>query len=212
PGGPSPEVLMRLGRLNEARVAWKSALKADPPEHAAWNGYAELCLFLGEEDDYRRARRDLLERFGATADPYVAGRAAGAGLLRPATGDELRQAVALAGRAVARNSGEQAAQPWFEFTRGLAEYRQGQLDRAISVMRGDAATVLVPGPALVVAMALQQKGQVDESRKTLASAVLSYDWSANQVRDIHGITLHVLRREAESVILPNLAAFLEEKY
>jgi hypothetical protein len=76
--------------------------------------------------------------------------------------------VALAGRAVARNSGEQAAQPWFEFTGGLAEYRQGQLDRAISAMRGDAATVLVPGPALVIAMALQQKGQVDEARKTIA--------------------------------------------
>jgi serine/threonine-protein kinase len=72
--------------------------------------------------------------------------------------------------------------------------------------------VLGPGPALVIAMALHQKGQADEARKTLASAVVSYDWSANQVRDIHGCILHTLRREAESLILANLRAFLEGKY
>src|SRR5262249_2895008 len=158
--------LMRLGRLKEARVAWKSALEAEPPDPGAWHGYAELCLFLGEEDEYRRARRDLLKRFGATTDPYVAERTGRAWLLLPATGDELRQAVAVAGRAVARNPGEQGARPYFEFVRGLAEYRQGQFDRAVSTMKGDAGIVLKPAPALVIAMALHQKGQADEARKT----------------------------------------------
>jgi serine/threonine-protein kinase len=209
---PSPSILMRLGRLNEARVAWKSALKAEPLEHGVWYGYAELCLFLGDEDEYRRARRDLLERFGATSNPYVAERAGRACLLRPATGDELRQAVALAERAVAKGSGERGALPYFVFVRGLAEYRQGQFDRAISTMQGDAGAVLKPAPALVMAMALHRKGQTNEARQTLASAVLSYDWSANQVRDIHGCIAHVLRREAESMILSNLAAFLDGKY
>jgi serine/threonine-protein kinase len=32
------------------------------------------------------------------------------------------------------------------------------------------------------------------------------------VRDIHGTILHVLRREAESMILPNVAAFMHAKY
>jgi serine/threonine-protein kinase len=209
---PSPSILMRLGRLKEARLAWKSALEAEPPDHGVWHGYAELCLFLGEEDEYRRTRRDLLKRFGATTDPYVAERTGRACLLLPATGDELRQAVAVAGRAVARNPGEQGARPYFEFVRGLAEYRQGQFDRAVSTMKGDAGIVLKPAPALVIAMALHQKGQPDEARKTLASAVLSHDWSANQVRDIHGCILHALRREAESIILPNLPAFLDGKY
>src|SRR5262249_33731274 len=45
-----------------------------------------------------------------------------------------------------------------------------------------------------------------------ASAVLSYDWSANQVRDVHGCIYHVLRREAEGMILPGLPAFLDGKY
>jgi serine/threonine-protein kinase len=197
--------------LNEARAAWKSALEADPPEHGVWHGYAELCLFLGDEDEYRRARRDLLERFGATADPYIAERTSRACLLMPATGDELRQAVALTERAVARNSHEQKDRPYFEFARGLAAYRQGQFDRAISAMRGNARTVLGPACSLIIAMALYQKGQTDEARKTLASAVLSFDWNANQVRDLHGFVYHVLRREAESMIGPNLPGFMDGK-
>jgi serine/threonine-protein kinase len=210
--GPSPSILLRLGRWNEARVAWKSALKADPPEHGAWFGYAELCLFLGEVDEYRRARRALLERFGATTDPYAAERISRTCLLMPATGDELQKAVAVADRAVARTSGEQGARPYFEFARGLAEYRKGQYGRAISAMRGDAAIVLRPAPGLVIAMALHQKGQANEARKTLTSAILSYDWSADQVRDIHGCILHVLRREAERLIVPNLPAFMDGKH
>jgi serine/threonine-protein kinase len=209
---PSPSVLMRLGRLDAARLAWKKILKADPPDHPIWNGYAELCLFLGDEDGYRRARRALLERFGNSADPYVAERVGRACLLLPATADELRQSVAVAERAVARTSGEQAAHPYFVFARGLAQYRQRQFDMAIAAMRGDASSVLGPAPGIVLAMALHQKGETDLAREALASAVLSYDWRANQVIDLHGCIAHLLRREAEAMILPNLPQFLDEKY
>jgi tetratricopeptide (TPR) repeat protein len=209
---PSPSLLMRLGQLKQARVVWKSALEADPPEHDAWAGYAELCLFLGEEDEYRRARRALLERFGATTNPYHAERTARACLLLPATEDELRQAVALGQRAVALNEGDKWAHPYFEFVHGLAQYRQGQFGQAITTMRGDAGKVLWPSPKLVLAMALHQNGQTDEARKTLVSAVLSHDWTANQVRDMHSCIAHSLRREAESMILPNLPAFMDGKY
>jgi serine/threonine-protein kinase len=127
-------------------------------------------------------------------------------------GDELQRAVAVAERAVPRNASERGAIPYFEFVRGLAEYRQRHFDRAISAMRGDAASVLGPAPALVIAMALHQQRQTDAARKTLVSAVLSYDWSANQVRDVHGCIAHLLRREAENLILSNVAAFQQGKY
>jgi serine/threonine-protein kinase len=203
---------MRMGRLNQARVVWKSVVEADPLEHDVWNGYAELCLFLGQEDEYRQARRALLERFGETTNPFYAERTARAYMLLPATEDELRQVAALAQRAVAVNEGDKWGHPYFEFVRGLAAYRQGQFGQAITTMRGEAGTVLGPAPALVTAMALHQKGQPAEARKTLASAVLSHDWTAKQVRDIHGCIAHSLRREAESIILPNLPAFMDGKY
>ena len=44
--------LVRLGRGEEARSAWEAALRADPPGHDEWYGYAEFCLFLGREDEY----------------------------------------------------------------------------------------------------------------------------------------------------------------
>jgi serine/threonine-protein kinase len=175
--------------------------------------FSELCLFLGREDEYRRARQALLARFGATRNPYFAERTGRACLLMPAMGDELRQAVTLTERAaaMARNQADWFY-PYFLFAKGLAEYRQGRFDQAISMMRGDASRVLGPGPRLVIAMSLHRSGQVAEARRTLASAVVSYDWRANQARGYDDWIVHVLRREAEGMILPNLPAFLDGKY
>jgi eukaryotic-like serine/threonine-protein kinase len=206
--------LIQSGRLEEARAAWAKHLGLDPPGHDSWYGYAELCLYLGREVDYRRARRDLLSRAGATTDPFVAERTARACLLLPGTDDEIRQAGALAERAVAERDGDKWGHPYFQFVHGLAEYRQGQFDRAISTMRGEASGVLGPAPRLVLAMALHRSGRVAEARETLAAAVLARDWRANQVdvRDHqNGWIYHVLRREAESIILPNPPAFLPGK-
>src|SRR5262249_60133600 len=79
-------------------------------------------------------------------------------------------------------------------------------------MRGDASKVLGPAPRLVLAMVLHQKDQVAESRKTLAAAVASHDWRPDLVRDQDDWIYHVLRREAEALILPNLPAFLAGTY
>jgi serine/threonine-protein kinase len=82
-------------------------------------------------------------------------------------------------------------------------------------MRGEAAKLnvpAVPAPRLVLAMALHRSGQAAEARRTLAAAVLAYDWRANSVNDEWAWILHVLRREAEGLILPDLPAFLEGTY
>ena len=187
--------------------------EGNPLDHNAWFGYAELCLFLGREDEYRRARRDLLARFFITDNPYFAERTGRACLLMPATGDELRQAVALARRAAASDpSAHGGNYSWFLFARGLAEYREGKFDQAIATMRGDASRVDGPIARLVLAMALHQDGQLAEARKTLAAAILSYDWKATQARDHDAWICHVLRREAEGLILPNLPAFRRGEY
>ena len=205
--------LIRLGRVDEALAAWGVALAANPPEHHAWYGYAEFCLFFGREEDYRRARQALLAAFGGTSDPYVAERTSRACLLQPAPADELRQAAALAERAAAVDRSKyQGAYSFFVFVKGLAEYRQGRFDRAIAAMRGDASGVLGPTPRLVLAMALHQNGQAAEARKTLAAAVLAHDWRITQVRDQDGMIFHILRREAERMILPDLPAFLRGKH
>jgi serine/threonine-protein kinase len=204
------KLLAPQGKLEEVRAAWEKGLERDPPDHGSWYGYAELCLFLGREENYRLARRALLKRFGATTNPFEAERTARACLLLPGTDDELRQAVALAERAVAEREDDKWAHPYFEFVHGLAEYRQGQFDRAIATMQGDTSGVLGPAPSLVLALSLHRSGQATEARKTLAAAILARDWRAMQVRALdpqNGWIYHILRREAEAMILPQLQAF-----
>ena len=164
------QVLLKQGRQKEAQVEWRKTLNANPPEPDAWFGYAELCLFLENHDEYRRARRALLDRFGTSTDPSIAEPVSRACLLLPAPEDELRKGVALADRAVAAKG---STLPWvyryFLFAKGLAEYRQGRLDSAISVMEGEASKVMGPAPRLIVAMARHRQGHKKQARKTLAS-------------------------------------------
>src|SRR5436309_903425 len=96
---------------------------------------------------------------------------------------------------------------------GLAQYRHGQFAHAINAM-SDASSVLGPAPRLVVAMAQHRCGRVAEARQTLAAAVLAHDWRAIQLlaRDHNDWIYHVLRREAESLVLSDLPAFMEGKY
>ena len=205
-------LLLRLGRGAEARAAWKEDLAADPPKHDDWFGYAELCLFLGDEAEYRRARRDLLAQFGSATDPAVAERTGRACLLLPAPEDELRQAVALTERAVAAGrAGREFAYPYCLFAQGLARYRQGRFDDAIKLMTGEAASVMGPSPRLILAMAQHQKGEKDQARKTLAAAIASYDWSASKADNHDAWIAHILRREAEALILPDPPAFFDGK-
>jgi tetratricopeptide (TPR) repeat protein len=205
-------LLLKMGRGAEMRTAWKEELSAHPPAHDDWFGYAELCLFLELRDEYHSARLALLEQFGATTDPAVAERVGRACLLLPAAEDELRQAVALTERAVAAGRpGHETAYPFYLFAEGLARYRQGRFDDAIKLMSGEAASVMGPCPRLVLAMAQYQKGQKEEAGKTLAAALVSHDWNAAKATDQDAWIAHVLRREAEALILPHLPVLLEDK-
>jgi serine/threonine-protein kinase len=205
-------VLMRRGRGEEVRAAWRKVLEANPPDHEAWFGYAELCLFLGQEDEYLRARRALLARFGTSTDLIVAERTGRACLLLHAGGDELLRAAALTDRTATAGPEYSWARPYFLFARGLAEYRRGRHDSAVSLLAGDAPQGIPPAPRLVVAMARHRQGQREEARRVLAAAVLAFDWREARADNRDAWICHVLRREAEALILPDLPAFLRGDY
>jgi serine/threonine-protein kinase len=205
--------LVGLGRGEEARAACRQALDANLPEPTAWSGYLELCLFLGQEDEYRRVRTALLGRFGTTADPLIAQRTGWACLLLPGAEDELRTACALAERAAAPGLPNDArARSYFLFGKGLADYRRGRLDSAISLLEREASGVLAPAAGFVLAMARYRHGQSDAARKAFVAAVLVRDWSAARTEEADIWLFQVLRREAEATILPNLPAFLRGNY
>jgi len=193
--------LLRQKRLEETLTAWRKALDAGPHEHDAWFGYAELCLFLGHEDEYRRHRRDLLERFGDSKSPAVCERTGRACLLLASSEEELGHAATLVECAVAGGrSARESAYPYFRFAEGLARYRQGRFDDAIKIMTGDAARTMGPCPRIILAMSLHQKGRKEEASKALTDAIRSYDWSPTKATDHDAWIAHILRREAEALI------------
>jgi eukaryotic-like serine/threonine-protein kinase len=205
-------ILTSLGEFEEARSAWAEVLASDPPDHNIWYGYAELCLFVGREDEYRRNRPILLDRFGNNTQPMIVERTARACLLLPPTPDELRVVVALAQRVLKKEWEQLPVYSHYLFLRGLAEYRQDRFDAAVSTMRGRASAAnLGPAPRLVMAMGLHRLGQAAEARSTLANAIESYDWRRERALDQDAWICHSLRREAEGMIFPSLAAFLEAK-
>ena len=209
------KLLAPRGGLEEARVAWEKLLEGKPSDHQSWYGYAQLCLFLGNDRGYLSARKALLDRFESGAvDWFVAERTSLACLLRPAVGDELPRMVAMVDRAVA--VGPKSPHPdhaYVQFVKGLAEYRQGRSVQAIPLLRESAAILSNrPGPRLVLAMAQFQSGYKMEARNSLELALGNYNWKELQVDQPTIWVSHVLRREAERLILPDFPGFLNGKH
>ncbi len=207
------KLLVRLGRWDEAQDAWRRSLDGGPAEHDAWDGYAELCLFLGMRDEYQRAAGALLDRFEAVAEAQVAERTGRACLMASLPPGQAARAAALIDRALAdEKKSPEWVRPYYLFAKGMAEYRLGHLEKSIALVRGEASGVFGPAPGLILAMAQHKRGQAADARKTLARAVLSHDWRASEVNSREGWIYHILRREAESLILPDLTAFLDGKH
>jgi tetratricopeptide (TPR) repeat protein len=195
------ETFLSLRNWKEGRDAWQKWLTFNPPDHQAWDGYAELCLYLRNEPEYRRARTELLKRFGKSTDPRVAERTGRASLLLPATEDELRQATALIDRALAS---ERARPDWllpyFRFAKALAEYRAGRLENSLTLLDGDTQRILGPAPRLLHAMVQHRLGKTEAARDSFRAAIASFDWDAKSATNREAWMYHLLRREAETVL------------
>jgi serine/threonine protein kinase len=202
-------VLVQQGRGRDAQLDWQKTLEANPTGFNTWNGYAELCLFLGDREEYRRVCRLLLAEFGETASPYVAEPVGRACLLAPDASEETQAGASLVDRALAaKNTPLNWIYRYYLFAKGLAEYRRGHWAEAISLMEGEASHVMGPSPRLVAAMAEHRLGQAERALDTLARAVASFDWSANQADHRDVWIVHLLRREAEALILADFPALL----
>jgi tRNA A-37 threonylcarbamoyl transferase component Bud32/tetratricopeptide (TPR) repeat protein len=206
--------------MEDVRAAWEQRLlKPNPKDHKSWHGYPQLCLYVGDVEAYRVGRKAMLEHFGdVTNDWVIAERTSMACLLLPDSGDELRRSARLADVAVA--VAEKSSEPgnaYVKFVKGFALYREGQYAEALPFLQQSAYKLLDrAGPRMVLAMAQFQSGSTAEARKTLAEAVRTYNWNEPNPKsrpDYISIWVsHVLRREAEAMILPHLAEFLEGKY
>ncbi|HUO07013.1 MAG TPA: protein kinase [Phycisphaerae bacterium] len=198
------DALIDQGRLEDARITWRNVLDTRPSNHDDWFGYAELCLYLGNIDEYQRNRIELLALFANSASATICERTAKTCLLMTGDRYELQLAAALADRAeAAERLGHEGSYPFDLFAQGLAAYRLQRFDAAIALMNGKAANVMGPCPKLITAMALYQKGEMVPARKVLSDAIRSFNWSKpDEVADPNFWIAHILRREAETLIIP----------
>jgi serine/threonine-protein kinase len=205
------QALAERGRYDELLAMWRQQLGAPAvPGEKVWSGYAECCLFRGRADEYRRACRMLLDRFEQSTDPRQCEYAGRTCLLAPPPEEDLRRAAALIDRALAAD----AAHPtgfsrYFRAAKALSEYRAGRPEAAIEIMSGDAGEVLGPLPQLVTAMAYARLGRAADARRALARAAVACDWRPVRANQGEWWMYHILRREAEAIVLPTLPALLE---
>ena len=178
-------------------------METDPADPEELDESAEYWLYRGRRDEYLASCRRLTEHFGSTSDARVAERVGRACLLSPAPEDVLAKATTLIDRAQA----DQEKHPswlgaYFLVAKGLAEYRHGRPAGATAIMDGPASSTLQPAPRLVSAMARHRLGREEEALRTLAAAILAGDWERSRATDRERWIYHILRREAEGMILP----------
>ena len=203
PGSPEPklrlrEVLLHQGRVEEAVAIWAKALDSEASSYSECDGYAELCLILGRQDEYHRACGKLLTRFGSTTDPRECEQMGRACLLAPPVAEHLQQGVALIDRALAadKSTYPKWLYPYFLFAKALAEYRSGRYESAIAICEGEAADVLGPAPEFVTALAQHRLGNEHAARQAFAAANEEFDGEGDPVRQRGDWMYHILRREA----------------
>ncbi len=205
----------RAAAEDSRRGAW-AAVAADyarlvrlrPEDHWPWFRLAIVQAYLGHEEEYRRVRRGMLDRFGWARDPVIAERTAKACSLLPGIAEGREDAAALAGFAATREPTHPAT-PWFLLARALTAYRAGRDAEAAAWLEKVLATegrgyVRTAGHFLL-ALAQHRVGRTEDARKTLARAreMMAHDMPSLEKSgdDWHDwMVCDLLRREAEALI------------
>jgi len=207
--GQLPEDCARSGQWSKAVAGFSKLVELEPDNHLMYHCLAPLLVRSGDLEGYRRHCAHVLTRFGATDNPSVAERMAKDCLIVPNAGIDLAAVAKLADTAVIKGAG-QGALPFFEFVKGLAEYRQQHFASAIVWMQKALADPSVDfrnaQAYLVLAMAQHESGklaecrvaldqgdQIIEAMPKLESGDIGETWS-------DWIIVHLLRQEAKTMI------------
>lgn len=200
------DFLGKLGRLGEVRDLRAQDIRANPGKHERWDGYAELCLFLGDEVAYRDAARELLQRFGDDPDPGVSERTGRACLLLPTTPEQLARARAAIDRAIAvsvltgtSSPGSPDHSSYYRVAGALAAYRLGEYERALALLDYSAREVLGPVPLLIMAMAHHKLGQEASAQEVWTRVLAHPQWNEPPNSRERWMS-HILRREAQALL------------
>jgi tetratricopeptide (TPR) repeat protein len=140
----------------------------------AYHALAPLLVQTGDLAGYRAHCQAILREFGATTDPVTAERMAKDCMMLPPAAADLPTLAKMADTAVAAGPGHKDW-AYFQFVKGLAEYRRGNFTNAVEWL-----TKVVAQPAdpkrtvqayMTLAMARHELGRLEEARATLAQGL-----------------------------------------
>jgi serine/threonine-protein kinase len=205
--------LIRSRQGPEAVEAFRSSIGNRRDRYEAWDGLAELCLYVEVGDEYENARGELIEAFGSSSDPVVCEKLCRACMLASIAEDDWKIATAAIDRAL---EGEKHHATWrgpyFRLVKAMSEYRAGRPDEVLRLVDAKVSNVLAPLPQLIRAMALADLRRTGEAMALLAQAAVHSDWRPTAASSTEAWLVEVIRREAESKVLPDLDAFLRRTY
>jgi tetratricopeptide (TPR) repeat protein len=197
---------------DRAAGCYKRVLERDAPESGHfWFEYAAVLLLSGDRKGYERACAHMVERYGKTPGPRAYHVARACTLAADAVAEASQP-----GRLAETELKAAAGQFWSLTEQGALHYRAGRFREAAELFEQSLRANAKPGQDVLnwlwLALAKQRLGQTEEARRWLGKATAWLD----QYRDamparaeeelglhLHNwLEAHVLRREAESVILP----------
>jgi tetratricopeptide (TPR) repeat protein len=159
-------------------------LEVSPSDHDAIHSLAPLLAQESDPDAYRRLREKILRQFGDTRDPIIAERMAKDSLLLPPLGTEMEMISRMVNTAIAAGP-EHRFWDYFQFVKGLAEYREGQFSSAEEWMQKVIPHENDPNRTvsayMVLAMAQRRLLRVDEARATLARGIRKAEETIPQI-------------------------------
>jgi hypothetical protein len=148
------------------------SVRVAPTNQTGFHLLAPLLVWVGRTESYETLRGQMLERFGGTRDANEAERLAKDYMILPPPAGSFTRLANLADTAVAAGSGN-SDWPYFQFVKGLFEYRRGNFSQAIEplqsvISQGGVAARTVQAYC-VLAMAQYKLGQKDAAAESVAS-------------------------------------------
>ena len=203
-----------LGEIYSRRGEWQSAIRnfnksvvADPTNHMAYHNLAPLLVQTGDMDGYRSHCQRALNQFSNTKDPVIAERIAKDCLMFSPPNENLERLGIMADTAAAA-SPTNTAWPYFEFVKGLAEYRRGRYAEAIDWLGKIELRGAVPARDAEVratlAMAQYRLGQTNAALSALADGIKTAEKTLNKSDRIDWndqIIAKALLREAHTLVV-----------
>jgi serine/threonine protein kinase len=208
-----------LGKINALRGRWAAAtsnfvtvVQVIPDDAYAYHQLAALLVKTGDIEGYRRHCQKLVQKFGNTSDPNIAERTVKACLILPKSGVDLPTMARLAEIAVASEPTHRDYS-FFQFAKGLCEFRQGRFASAIDWLKPVVAEQGDPirsvQASMVLAMVQYRVNQLDDARETLTNGielaqrrVPGPDGPIPENRWNDWIFMHALIGEAKALIEP----------